>query len=284
MEPFKAWLVSPSHLKCFHLPTSPVPSWHFSLHCLVQTLVENKYLVEKEFDVLSCSKDNLFIQVFYLLFLFIMLETDSEGIYHGTSFPNLLSFQLRGIKMISYNYFPARDRKWKLMFHGNYQVSLWLPTQTLTLLAFKASFIRCFLHFFFYKTKINIICFLKTTVSVTISNIAWIWELKLYSDACLIRSSFLYIPFMIFCYASSIVMQVNPTLSFPPLFASHWGSSSHRSAHTLFSVRWKPKIEPTTDTIRINENCFWILVCHLLIVWNATDYLTTLRNNSIKVK
>lgn len=78
---------------------------------------------------------------------------DSEGIYHGTSFPNLLSFQLRGIKMISYNYFPACDRKWKLMFHGNYQVSLWLPTQTLTLLVFKASFIRCFLHFFFTKQR-----------------------------------------------------------------------------------------------------------------------------------
>ena len=186
--------------------------------------------------------------------------------------------------MIIYNYFPACDRKWKLMFHGSYQVSLRLPTQTLTLPVFKASFIRCFLHFFFYKTKINTICFLKTTFSITISNIAWIWELKLYSDAGLIRGSFLYIPFMIFCYASSVVMQVNPILSFPSVFASHWGSSSNRSAHTLFSVHWKQKIEPTTDTIRVNENCFWILVCHLLIIWNASDYLTALRNNSIKLK
>ena len=173
MEPFKAWLVSPSHLRCLHCPTSPVPSWHFSLCCLVQTLVENKYLVEKEFDVLSCSKDNLFIQIMYLLFLFIMLETQILGIFIVVPhFRIFLSLQLRGIRMIIYNYFPACDRKWKLMFHGSYQVSLRLPTQTLTLPVFKASFIRCFLHFFFYKTKINTICFLKTTFSITISNIA----------------------------------------------------------------------------------------------------------------
>lgn len=110
--------------------------------------MENKYLVEKEFILQQGQPvHSNFLSAFSLRYAG---DISSEVIYHGTSFPNLLSFQLRGIKMISYNYFPACDRKWKLMFHENYQVSLRLPTQTLTLPVFKASFIRCFLHFFFF--------------------------------------------------------------------------------------------------------------------------------------
>lgn len=110
---------------------------------------------------------------------------------------------------------------------------------------FKESYSWDIFCILFYKTKINVICFLKTTSPITVSNAAWVWELKLYLDTGLIGGIFLPIPLWSIVWCLLVVIEVNLKLPFLALFASHWGPSSSRTAHTLICVHGKPKTKPT---------------------------------------